>query len=61
MKKILDVCMNSMLNESKQYSRFVNWMIDDLDDCSPEREEIRSTGAYCLGNLARSGNYRFLY
>jgi len=49
-----DVCMNSMLNESKQYSRFVNWMIDDLDDCSPEREEIRSTGAYCLGNLARS-------
>lgn len=49
-----DVCMNSMLNESKQYSRFVHWMVDDLDDCSPEKEEIRSTGAYCIGNLARS-------
>jgi len=49
-----DVCMNSMLNESKQYSRFVNWMIDNFEDCSSEKEEIRSTGAYCLGNLARS-------
>jgi len=47
--------MNSMLNESKQYSRFVHWMVDNLEDNSPEREEIRSTGAYCLGNLARSG------
>ena len=51
--------MNSMLNESKQYKRFVHWMIDDLDDNSPEKEEIRSTGAYCLGNLARSG--KFIY
>jgi len=49
-----DVCMNSMLSESSQYKRFVNWMVDDLKDDSPEREEIRSTGAYCLGNLARS-------
>ncbi|ORX54710.1 hypothetical protein BCR36DRAFT_581596 [Piromyces finnis] len=49
-----DVCMNSMLNESNQYKRFINWMVDNLDDNSPEREEIRSTGAYCLGNLARS-------
>jgi len=49
-----DVCMNSMLNESKQYNRFVNWMINDLDNNSPEMEEIKSTGAYCLGNLARS-------
>jgi len=49
-----DVCMNSMLNESKQYKRFVNWMIDNIDDSSPEMEEIKSTGAYCLGNLARS-------
>lgn len=49
-----DVCMSVLLNESKKYSRFINWMTDDIDDISSEREEIRSTGAYCIGNLARS-------